>query len=142
MELADALEFAKTTRHGTLVTTRGNGRPQLSNISYAVGVDGGIRISITATRAKYRNLLRDPWAALHITREDFYAYAVIEGDVTMTEPPTSPDDPAVDELIEVYRLVAGEHPDWDEYRQAMVTDQRVIVRITPTRAYGMLQMPS
>lgn len=138
MELADALEFAKTTRNGVLVTTRSNTRPQLSNISYAVGADGVIRISITADRAKYRNLLREPWAALHVTRADFYAYAVIEGDVTLSEVAAAPDDAAVDELVELYRTIAGEHGDWDDYRAAMVRDKRVVVRIVPTRAYGML----
>ena len=138
MELADALDFARTTRHGVLVTTRGNGRPQLSNISYTVGPDGQIRISITASRAKYRNMLRDPWVAVQISSPDFWTYAVIEGDATLSEVAAAPDDAVVDELIEVYRLAAGEHPDWDDYRLAMVRDQRVIVRITPTRAYGLL----
>jgi PPOX class probable F420-dependent enzyme len=138
MELADALDFARTTHSGVLVTTRSNGRPQLSNISYGLGADGQIRISITAERAKYRNLVRDAWAALHVTRPDFYAYAVIEGDVTLSEIAAAPDDAAVNELIEVYRSIGGEHEDWDDYRAAMVRDHRVVVRITPTRAYGML----
>jgi len=138
MELADALEFAKTTRHGVLVTTRSNTRPQLSNISYTVSADGTIRISITADRAKYRNLVGEPWAALHITRPDFYAYVVVEGDVTLSDVAAAPDDAAVDELVEVYRAIAGEHENWDEYRAAMVADKRVVVRINPTRAYGML----
>jgi PPOX class probable F420-dependent enzyme len=138
MELPEALDFARTTRNGVLVTTRGNGRPQLSNISYNVADDGLIRISITAERAKYRNLLREPWAALHVTREDFWAYAVIEGDVTLSEVAAAPDDAAVEELIALYRAIVGEHEDWDDYRAAMVRDQRVVVRIAPTRAYGML----
>lgn len=138
MELADALEFAKTGRHGVLVTTRGNGRPQLSNISYGVSGDGLVRISITADRAKYRNLLREPWAALHITRPDFGGYAVIEGDVTLSDVAAAPDDAAVNELVDAYRTIVGEHEDWDDYRAAMVRDHRVVVRIAPTRAYGML----
>jgi PPOX class probable F420-dependent enzyme len=138
MDLADAIDFAKTTRHGVLVTTRGSGRPQLSNISYGVGADGLIRISITADRAKYRNLLREPWAALHTTRKDFTGYAVIEGDVSLSAVAAEPDDAAVDELVELYRTIAGEHPDWDDYRAAMVRDKRVVVRIQPDRAYGML----
>ncbi len=79
MELTDALTFARAHRHGVLVTLRANGRPQLSNIVYAVDDDGVIRISITAHRAKYHNLVRTPWAALHVTQEDFYGYAVLEG---------------------------------------------------------------
>ena len=138
MELDAAVDFASTLRRGVLVTTRSNGRPQLSNISYASGIDELIRISITADRAKYKNLLREPWAALHVTREDFYAYAVIEGDVTLSAVAGDPQDAAVDELVAVYRAIGGEHPDWDEYRAAMVRDRRVVVRIAPTRAYGML----
>ncbi|MCW2497095.1 PPOX class F420-dependent oxidoreductase [Jatrophihabitans sp.] len=138
MELTEAIDFARATRNGVLVTTRGNGRPQLSNISYSVSEDGLIRISITAERAKYRNLVREPWAALHVTRDDFWAYVVIEGDVTLSEVAAAPDDAAVEELVALYRSLAGEHEDWDDYRAAMVRDQRVVVRIAPTRAYGML----
>jgi PPOX class probable F420-dependent enzyme len=138
MELEDAIAFAQTTPHGVLVTTRGNGRPQLSNISFGVSTDGLIRISITADRAKYRNLVREPWAALHITSSEFTAYAVIEGDVTLSSIAGEVDDAAVDELVAMYRSIKGEHPDWDEYRAAMVQDRRVVVRIAPTRAYGML----
>ena len=138
MELADALEFAKARRHGVLVTTRGNTRPQLSNITYVLGEDGRIRVSITADRAKYKNLVREPWAALHITQEDFYAYAVIEGDVELSPIAAAPEDAVVDELVEYYRTAIGEHPDWDDYRAAMVRDQRLMVRLSPTRAYGML----
>ena len=80
MELLDAVDFARTTRQSVLTTIRGDGRPQLSNVFHHVFDDGIIRISITADRAKYHNLLREPWAALHVTREDFFAYVVLEGD--------------------------------------------------------------
>ena len=138
MEIATALDFARTTTHSVLTTVRRNGRPQLSNVLHTVDDGGIIRISITADRAKYKNLARTPWAALHVTQEDFWAYAVIEGDVTLSPIPTSVDDPAQDDLVELYRSVRGEHPDWDEYRQSQVTDRRSLVRITPTHAYGML----
>lgn len=138
MELSDAVAFARATRESVLVTIRGNRRPQLSNVLHAVGDDGVIRISITTDRAKYRNLLREPWAALHVTREDFFAYAVIEADVTLTPVAAAPDDATVDELVEVYRTLIGEQQDWDAYRMAMVSDRRVVVRLTPNRAYGML----
>jgi PPOX class probable F420-dependent enzyme len=141
MELTDAIDFARTTRESVLATIRSNGRPQLSNVMHVVSDDGLIRISITADRAKYRNLLRDPWAALHVTREDFFAYAVLEGDVELTPVPTASDDPAVDELVEHYRALMGEHEDWDAYRTAMVTERRSVVRFRPNRAYGMLELP-
>ena len=138
MELTTALEFAGTTRQSVLTTLRRDGKPQLSNVLHAVGEDGAIRISITADRAKYKNLVRQPWAALHVTRADFYAYAVIEGDVTLSPLATSPDDPSVDALVEFYRAAVGEHEDWDDYRASMVADRRSLVRIAPIRAYGML----
>lgn len=137
MEISEALEFVRGRRNGLLATAKRDGRPQLSNITYAV-IDGVIKISITAGRAKYSNLHRDPRASLHVTQEDFWAYAVIDGDVEMSEVATKPDDPGVDELVDYYRALAGEHPDWDDYRKVMVSDKRVIVRLTPTHAYGML----
>lgn len=140
MELADGIDFARTTRQSVLTTIRGNGRPQLSNVLHHVSDDGLIRISITADRAKYRNLLREPWAALHVTREDFFAYVVLEGEVELTPVAAQSDDPTVDELVAHYRVLMGEHEDWDAYRKAMVTDRRSVVRFRPTRAYGMLEL--
>jgi PPOX class probable F420-dependent enzyme len=138
MELAKALDFARQRLHGVLVTARRDGRPQLSNVAYHAGDDDVLRISITAARAKYHNLRRDPWAAIHVTRDDFYAYAVLEGEVTLTEPAAAPGDAAVDDLVAYYEALRGQHDDWDEYRRAMVEDRRVLVRLRPTRAYGML----
>jgi PPOX class probable F420-dependent enzyme len=138
MELSRAVDFARTTRQSVLATIRSNGRPQLSNVLHQVSHDGVIRVSTTADRAKYRNLSREPWAALHVTREDFFAYAVLEGDVELTPVATRPDDATVEELIVLYRALMGEHENWDAYRAAMVTERRVVVRLLPNRAYGML----
>ena len=138
MELDAALDFARQHTQGILVTIRSNGRPQLSNILYTAGDDGVIRISITADRAKYANLVREPWAALQISREDFFAYAVLEGEVTLAPVASSPDDATVEELVGIYRALRGEHDDWDNYRATMVRDKRTVVRLTPSRAYGML----
>ncbi|MGZ4678778.1 MAG: PPOX class F420-dependent oxidoreductase [Ilumatobacteraceae bacterium] len=137
MELSEALDFAAARRNGVLVTQKRDGRPQLSNISYAV-VDGVIKISITANRAKYANLVRNPHASLYVSREDFWGYVVIEGDAELSAVATKPDDSGVDELVELYQLILGEHPDWDDYRRAMVADKRVVVRLRPTHVYGML----
>jgi PPOX class probable F420-dependent enzyme len=137
MEISDAMEFAAGRRNGVLATLKRDGRPQLSNITYGV-IDGVIKISITANRAKYLNLARDPRASLHVTSEDFWSYVVIEGDAELSEVATNPDDPGVDELVEYYRAIAGEHPDWADYRKVMVSDKRVIVRLEPTHAYGMV----
>ncbi len=138
MELDTALDFAKTTSRSVLTTIRRTGRPQLSNVTHWSAPDGVIRISITADRAKYFNLSREPWAALHITRADFWAYTVLECDVELTPVAATPDDATVEELIAYYRALSGEHPDWDDYRRAMVADRRGVARLHPSRAYGML----
>lgn len=137
VELAAALRHLSDVRQAVLITLKRDGRPQSSNIVAAVGTDGIVRISITADRAKYPNLQRDPRASLHVNRADFWAYAVIEGTAELSPVATSPDDATVDELVELYRSLSGEHPDWDEYRAAMVRDRRLVVRFHPERAYGM-----
>jgi PPOX class probable F420-dependent enzyme len=137
MELDKALDFARPKRNGVLTTIKQDGRPQLSNISYQVGDDGIIRISVTEGRAKTRNLRRDPRASLYVTQDDFWAYVVIEGTAELSAPASDPHDETVEELIALYRSMAGEHPDWDDYRTAMVRDGRLVLRIRPERAYGM-----
>jgi PPOX class probable F420-dependent enzyme len=140
MDLADALEFARQHHQSVLATVRSDGRPQLSNVVHVAWPDGTVTVSVTAARAKYRNLARDPWAALHVTRPDFAAWVVLEGTVDLS-PVRGPDDPAIDDLVEHYRLAIGEHDDWDAYRRAQVADERVLVRLTARRAYGMLARP-
>ena len=138
MELSDALDFIRDKRNGVLIALKSDGRPQSSNVAFAVGDDDVIRISVTDGRAKTANLRRDPRASLHVNRDDFWAYAVIEADVTLMPVAQSPDDATVDALVDYYRIVAGEHDNWDEYRQAMVDDHRLILELHPARAYGML----
>jgi PPOX class probable F420-dependent enzyme len=138
MELDTALAFVRDHRQGVLVTLRRDGRPQLSNIIYGVTDDGVIRISITADRAKSKNAERDSRVSLHVTREDFYAYAVIDGRADLTPVSAEPGDAVGQELAEMYRAMAGEHQDWDDYYRAMVADKRQVLRIHPERAYGML----
>jgi PPOX class probable F420-dependent enzyme len=136
MDLADALAFAGASHDGVLVTLKRDGRPQLSNISYAV-VDGAIGISITDDRAKTRNLRRDPRASLYVTSADFWSYVVLEGEAELTPVSASPDDATVEQLITLFRAVQGkEHPDWDDYRAAMVRDKRLIAWVRPTHTYG------
>jgi PPOX class probable F420-dependent enzyme len=138
MDLSTAIEFARTNRQGVLTTIRRDGRPQISNIIYALDDAGTVRISVTAGRAKTKNLQRDPRASLYVCGDNFWAYAVLEGAADLSPVATDPADATVEELMALYRSLSGEHPDWDEYRAAMVADARLVVRITPTRAYGML----
>jgi len=139
MDLDQALDAARATHQSVLTTLKHDGKPQLSNVLHVLGDDGVIRVSTTADRAKYRNLRRRPWAALKVDGESFWSYAVIEADASFSEVAADPHDAAVDELVEYYRAVSGEHSDWEDYRRAMVADQRVVVRLTPTRAYGALR---
>ena len=138
MELDTAMAFVRDHSKGVLTTIRRDGRPQLSNIMYKVGDDGLIRVSLTATRAKTKNLARDPRGSLYVGRDDFWAYVVIDGEVTMPPIAADPQDDTVEELIRLYREIRGEHSDWDDYRRAMVADHRTVVRLTPTHAYGYL----
>ncbi|OIJ94848.1 PPOX class F420-dependent oxidoreductase [Streptomyces colonosanans] len=123
---------------GVLVTLKRDGRPQLSNVSHAYCPDERlIRISITDDRAKTRNLRRDPRASYHVTSPDRWAYTVAEGTADLSPVAQDPYDETVEELIRLYRDVSGEHPDWDDYRTAMVRDRRLVLRLHVERAYGM-----
>lgn len=139
MQLDDALAFARTTNNGVLATQKRDGRPQLSNITYLVDDDGSVRISITADRAKYVNLSRDGRASLHVTSPDFGSWIVLEADASVGPVAAAIDDAAVEDLIDLYRRVLGEHPDWGDYRAAMVRERRAVVRLRPTRAYGQIR---
>ncbi len=138
MDITQALHFVRQRRQGVLATLRRDGRPQLSNIVYRVADDDSIQISVTADRAKTRNLARDRRASLHVTSDDFWAYCVIDADVELLPAAAAPDDPTVDALVEWYRAMSGEHPDWNEYRRAMVDERRLLLHLTPTHAYGQL----
>lgn len=143
MQLNDAIAFARTSNNGILATLKRDGRPQLSNITYLVPAldagDGAVRISITADRAKYFNLVRDSRASLHVTAADFGSWVVLECNATLSTVSAEPTDATVEDLIDLYRRVLGEHPDWDAYRAAMVSERRAVARLTPIRAYGQIR---
>lgn len=125
-------------RNGVLVTLKRDGRPQLSNVSFTYDdATRLIRISATDDRAKTRNLRRDPRASFYVTPPGMRTYLVVEGEAELTPVAADPHDATVDELVEVYRAVAGEHPDWDEYRAAMVADRRLVISVRARRAYGL-----
>jgi PPOX class probable F420-dependent enzyme len=133
------LGFATDRHRGVLVTLKRDGRPQLSNIGYVLDPDSRVaRVSVTADRAKTRNLQRDPRASLHVTSEDFWAWAVLEGDAELTPVTSDPHDATAEGLVDYYRAISGEHPDWDEYRRAMVAERRLLVELHVTHAYGQL----
>ncbi|HYQ37255.1 MAG TPA: PPOX class F420-dependent oxidoreductase [Mycobacterium sp.] len=123
---------------GVLATIKRDGRPQLSNVSYHFDPrELVVRVSITEPRAKTRNLRRDPRASILVDADDGWSYAVAEGAAELTPPAGAPDDDTVEALMALYRNIAGEHPDWDEFRQAMVTDRRVLLTLRISHLYGM-----
>ncbi|WP_194898959.1 PPOX class F420-dependent oxidoreductase [Catenulispora pinisilvae] len=132
------LELLKERGQATLATIKKDGRPQLSVINYAYDpAEQVVRVSITDGRAKTHNLRRDPRVSLMV-QPDTYQYAVYDGEAELSAVAQSPDDAAVEELVALYRAASGkEHPDWDEYRAAMVADKRLVLRIRVTHAYGM-----
>lgn len=123
---------------GVLATIKSDGRPQLSNVSYHFDPrEVAVQVSITEPRAKTRNLRRDQRASLHVSSDDGWSYAVAEGDAVLTPPAAGPQDDTVEALIGLYRNIAGEHPDWDDYRRAMVDERRVLLTIPISHLYGM-----
>ena len=124
-------------REGILATIGGNGMPQLSNVYYVADPDGRtIRISTTTGRVKGRNLLREPRAVLHVPGDDFFNFAVAEGQVT-TAIATAPGDAAIDELHEVHSLLdaAEERPAFDH---KMIKHGRMVARLSVTNLYGQI----
>jgi len=138
MELAQALAFAKARKQGVLTTIRRDGRPQMSNIMYATR-DDDFLISVTESRAKTKNLRRDPRAALYVLGENFWSFVVLDGVVELSGVATHVDDDVTSQLVDYYRRGAGEHPDWDDFRATMVKEGRVLATLRPTTAYGMIQ---
>ena len=132
-------ELIAGQRQGVLVTLRKDGRPQLSNVNYAwYPEEQTIRVSTTDDRAKTGNMRRDPRVSFHITSGDFWSYVVVDGHAELSEVARDPHDAAVEELVDLYRAVQGDHPDWDDYRAAMVRDRRLVLRLRAERAYGMV----
>jgi PPOX class probable F420-dependent enzyme len=132
--LDQAREFLRQHGHGVLATLNPDGRPQLSNILYVLDDDGRLKISVTQTRVKTRNLRRDPRAALHVQGRDPYEYLVVDGTARLIE-----GDGLAEKLRDYYRKARGEHPDWREYDEAMIKEQRLLVSLSIDRAYGQLR---
>ena len=123
---------------GVLATIKRDGRAQLSQVVYHFDPrTENIEVSVTEPRAKTRNLRRDPRASLLVSAEDGWAYAVAEGEAVLSPEAADPYDDTVEALIDLYRRISGEHPDWDDYRAAMVADRRELLRLRITHLYGM-----
>lgn len=94
-------------------------------------------MSLTEDRARPRTCGAPPFASLHVSRPDLWAYVVVDADVELSGVAAAPDDAAVEELVALYRSLQGEHEDWEEYQSAMVAHRRLVARLRPTHADGM-----
>ncbi|HWC24425.1 MAG TPA: PPOX class F420-dependent oxidoreductase [Flexivirga sp.] len=137
----DALRDLIADSHlATLATIRRDGRPQLSNVSYTYDRERDlIRVSITDDRAKTANLRRDSRATVLVNAKDGWSYAAADVTADVLPVAGAPDDDSVEELISIYRAIGGEHPDWDDYRRAMVEDHRLPLHLHVERVYGLVR---
>jgi PPOX class probable F420-dependent enzyme len=122
---------------GVLITVKRDGRPQSSNIGYTYDAAAGrVSISTTANTVKVANLRRDPRANLHVMTPDGWNWMAAEATAVLTPVAQERNDATVEELVAIYRAISGEHSDWDDFRRAMVEDQRLVVRLELQRTYG------
>lgn len=129
VERAELLDFLRARHNGVLVTTRRDGSPQLSPVTYGVDTEGRVVVSTYPERAKVANLRRNPTASLMSVGADFGdAWVQVDGAAEVIDLPE-----AVEPLVDYFRAISGEHPDWDEYRAAMVTQGKSLIRLTIER---------
>ena len=130
MDIGQAADFLRAHHRAVLATSRSDGMPQLSPVTCTVDDEGRVLVSTRETAVKTKNLRHRPRASLCVLTDTFFGeWVQVEGNAEIISLPD-----AMDLLVDYYRRVSGEHPDWDDYRAAMIRDRRVIVRITITRA--------
>jgi PPOX class probable F420-dependent enzyme len=136
VELDELLDFARTRHHYVLVTERQDGSPQLSPVSGGVDAGGRLVVATYPERAKTRNVRRTGRATVLVLSDEWDdAWVQVDGDAEVLDAVSdgTPDDTALDAFEEYFRCISGEHPDWAEYRQAMVDQDKTLLRLTPTR---------
>ncbi|WP_395105811.1 PPOX class F420-dependent oxidoreductase [Actinomadura sp. SCN-SB] len=127
--LPDLLDFVRPRHRALLITTRADGRPQGSPVTCGVDDAGRVVVSTYPERAKTRNAKRDPRASVIVVSDEWNGpWVQIDGTAEVIDAPDS-----VEPLVEYYRNISGEHPDWDEYRAAMIDQGKSIIRVTPER---------
>ena len=131
MDLDEAREYIRTHHHAVLATLRRDGTPQMSPVGAAVDDEGHVIVSSRETAMKVKNLRRQPRAWVCVFPDSFWGqeFVQVEGDVAVISLPD-----AMEPLVDYYRKISGEHPDWDDYRAAMEREQRVLIRLDLTRA--------
>ncbi|AKU16789.1 PPOX class F420-dependent oxidoreductase [Luteipulveratus mongoliensis] len=129
VERADLLNFVRPRHQMLLITSRSDGRPQASPVTGGVDPEGRLVISSYPERAKVSNARHRPQVSVVVLSEEFNGpWVQVDGDCEVIDSPDS-----VEPLVEYFRCISGEHPDWDEYRQAMLDQGKSILRVTPTR---------
>jgi PPOX class probable F420-dependent enzyme len=127
----ELLDFIRPRHQAIVITTRAGGRPQASPVTCGVDAEGRIVVSTYPERAKARNARRNRQVSVLFLSDDFGgAWVQVDGDAEVIDMPE-----AADALVDYYRAIAGEHPDWDDYRQAMVRQDKSLLRVTP-REWG------
>ena len=136
MEISEAVEFVRHNHRGVLAVTRADGKPQMSPVSGTVNPDGLLVVSSRETAYKVRSLQARPYAAYCGFADQFFGqpWVQIEGPARIVPLPE-----AMERLVDYYRSISGEHPDWDDYRAAMERDRRVLILITPERVGPSVQ---
>jgi PPOX class probable F420-dependent enzyme len=130
MEIDAALDFVRQHHHAVLATRRADGSLQMSPVTTGVDEEGRVVVSSRETAMKTKNLRRDPAASVVVFTDAFYGQWIqVDGTVEVIGMPD-----AMERLVDYYRSISGEHPDWDEYRRVMEEERRVVLAITPTRA--------
>lgn len=130
MDLDQARAFLRSNHRAVLCTRRGDGAPQLSPVVVGVDSSGRATVSSRETAYKVRNLRRDPRASLCVFTDGFFGeWMQLDGTASLLSLPE-----AMEPLVDLYRAVAGEHPDWDDYRSAMERERRVVIRVELERA--------
>jgi PPOX class probable F420-dependent enzyme len=130
VDLDRARDFLRTHHRAVLATSRADGRPQLSPVLTGIDGEGRVLISTRENAIKTRNVRREPHASLCVLSDSFFGdWIQVEGRAEVVSLPV-----AMDLLVDYYRAVAGEHPDWADYRAVMERDKRVIIRVAITRA--------
>jgi PPOX class probable F420-dependent enzyme len=131
VDINELLEFVRPRHQMILVTAKADGSPQLSPVTGGVSSAGQIVISSYPERAKVQNLRRNPHASVLVLSDDFGgAWVQVDGPAEVLDMPS---DEAEEALVEYFRCISGEHPDWDEYRAAMRAQAKSLIRITPQR---------
>jgi len=129
VDLDDLLDFVRPRHRMLLITARADGRPQASPVSGGVDQEGRIVISTYPERAKTKNAQRRPEVSVVVLSDEFDdAWVQVDGDCEVIDAPDS-----VEPLVDYFRSISGEHPNWDEYRAAMLEQGKSLLRITPTR---------